>query len=76
MLLSFLIMISSPGQRPSESRRWLGQQRVVLELRLSLTSLHAGFEGEVGIGLGRIVALHYRSSTLYQIRKHIRCLYF
>jgi hypothetical protein len=30
----------------------------------------------VAIGLGRIVALYYRSSTSYQIRQHIRCLYF
>ena len=28
------------------------------------------------IGLGRIVALCYSSSTLYQIHKHIRCLYY
>ena len=27
-------------------------------------------------GLGRIVALYCRSSTLYQIRYHIRCFYF
>jgi hypothetical protein len=29
----------------------------------------------VELGLGRIVALHCRSSTLYQIHLHIRCLY-
>ena len=29
---------------------------------------------EVGIGLGRIFALYYRSSTSYQIRQHIRYL--
>jgi hypothetical protein len=29
----------------------------------------------VGLGLGRIVALHHRSSTSYQIHEHIRCLY-
>ena len=28
------------------------------------------------IGLGRIVALYYRSSTSYQIHQHIRCLCF
>ena len=27
-------------------------------------------------GRGRIVALHYLSSILYRIRKHIRCVYF
>ena len=31
---------------------------------------------EVHIGLGRVVALYYRSSTLYQIRYHIRCIRF
>jgi hypothetical protein len=30
----------------------------------------------VALGLGRIVALYHRSSTLYQIREDIRCLYF
>ena len=30
----------------------------------------------VFLGLGRMVALYYRSSTSYQIRKHIRYLYF
>ena len=29
-------------------------------------------DGAIKVGLGRIVALYYRSSTLY----HIRCLYF
>ena len=29
----------------------------------------------VEIGLGRIVALYYRSSTLYHIHQHIRCLF-
>ena len=28
------------------------------------------------VGLGRTVALHHRSSTLYQIHEYIRCLYF
>jgi hypothetical protein len=28
------------------------------------------------IGLGRIVALHHRSSTSYQIHLHIWCLFF
>jgi hypothetical protein len=28
------------------------------------------------LGLGRIVVLHYRSSTLYQMFQEIRCLYF
>jgi hypothetical protein len=28
------------------------------------------------VGLGRIVALHHRSSTSYQIHEHIRFLYF
>ena len=27
-------------------------------------------------GLGRILALHYRSLTLYHIHLHIRCLFF
>ena len=27
-------------------------------------------------GLGRIIALYYRSSTLHQIFYEIRCLYF
>jgi hypothetical protein len=35
----------------------------------------AGWLG-AGLGLGRTVALYYRSSTLYHIREHIRCLYF
>jgi hypothetical protein len=30
----------------------------------------------VGIGLGRIVALHYCSSTLYHIRSQVRCIFF
>ena len=30
----------------------------------------------VFIGLGRIVALYYLSSTLYHIHDHIRCIYF
>ena len=33
-------------------------------------------EFQVEMGLGRIVALHHRPSTLYQIHEHIRCLYF
>ena len=28
------------------------------------------------VGLGRIVALYYRASALYQIHEHIRCLFF
>jgi cysteinyl-tRNA synthetase len=35
----------------------------------------ANAEG-VSIGLGRIVALDYRSSTLYQIHEENRCRYF
>jgi arylsulfatase A-like enzyme len=31
---------------------------------------------DVSTQFGRIVALHHRSSTLYQIREHILCLYF
>ena len=31
---------------------------------------------QVWLGLGRIVALYHRSSTLYHIRYHIRYLYF
>jgi hypothetical protein len=31
--------------------------------------------GEVGLGLGRIVALYNRSSTSHQIHEHIWCLY-
>ena len=31
---------------------------------------------EVALGLGRIVALYYRSSTLYHINEHIRHLCF
>jgi hypothetical protein len=31
---------------------------------------------EAGLGLGRIVALNHRSSTLYQIYEHIRYLFF
>ena len=30
----------------------------------------------VGIGLGRIVALHYCSSTLYHHHYQIRCIFF
>jgi hypothetical protein len=28
------------------------------------------------VGLGRIVALYYRASALYQNHEHIRCLFF
>ena len=31
---------------------------------------------EVQLGLGRIVALHHRTSASYQIHEHIRCLHF
>jgi hypothetical protein len=31
---------------------------------------------EAGLGLGRIVALHHRSSTAYQIHYNIRYLFF
>ena len=31
--------------------------------------------GEAALGLGRMFALHCRSSTSYQIREYIRCLY-
>jgi hypothetical protein len=33
-------------------------------------------EEMVGVGLGRIVALHHRSSTSYQIHEDNRRLYF
>ena len=42
----------------------------------SVAVVMAGGGSAVEVGLGRIVALHYRSSTLYQIRLHIRNLYF
>jgi hypothetical protein len=35
-----------------------------------------GFSNAVQIGLGSIVALYYRSSTLYPIHEHIRCRCF
>jgi hypothetical protein len=35
-----------------------------------------GSTGAPAVGLGRIVALYCRSSTLYQNHSHIRCLYF
>jgi tRNA uridine 5-carboxymethylaminomethyl modification enzyme len=38
--------------------------------------LSTGLPADVQVGLGRIVALSYRSSTLYQIHLHIRCIYF
>ena len=31
---------------------------------------------EVALGLGRIIALHHRPSTLHRNRSHIRCLCF
>jgi arylsulfatase A-like enzyme len=37
---------------------------------------YRGQKHEVWEGLGRIDALHYCSSTSYQIRKHIRHLHF
>jgi hypothetical protein len=40
----------------------------------NFTALAARFR-VVALGLGRIVALHRRSSTSYQIHEHIRCLY-
>jgi hypothetical protein len=44
--------------------------------RLQAAGLHAASQPEPRLGPGRIVALHHHSSTLYQIREHIRCLYF
>jgi hypothetical protein len=36
----------------------------------------SAMEGPVVVGLGRIVALHHRSSTSYQICQDIRWLHF
>ena len=36
----------------------------------------AQFNDAVRVGLGRIVALHHRPSTSYQIHEHIRRLFF
>jgi hypothetical protein len=48
--------------------------RNVLEALIDLDPDHPQLE--VLLGFGRIVALHCRSSTSYQIREHIRYLYF
>jgi hypothetical protein len=72
---------------PSQTRAVQSSQRVRFRIvstwgagskRAGLTGIQL-FDadgGEVGIGLGRIVALCDRSSTLYQIHEHIRCLCF
>ena len=43
-------------------------------LKLELPAINV--LSKVALGLGRIVALHYRSSAPYQIPQHNRCLYF
>jgi hypothetical protein len=64
--------------------RWASAPRAVPALSLepppaNITRLYArntGFElPEVSFGLGRIVALHDRSPTVYQIHEHVRCLF-
>ena len=37
---------------------------------------NAFYEGLVAPGLGRMVALHHHSATLYKVHYHIRCLFF
>ena len=46
------------------------------ELGIIMGQVDVDGNGEVDLGLGRIVALHYRSSALYRIHEHIRCIYF
>jgi hypothetical protein len=36
----------------------------------------AGIDNMAWLGLGRIVALHHRASTLDQSHSHIRCIFF
>ena len=67
---------SFPGEccRKFQARRkggrTLGQEEME---RVALADYRAE---AVKLGLGRLVALHHRSSTSYQIHKAIRCLYF
>jgi hypothetical protein len=44
-------------------------------LRLALGPARRAQPSVVGVGLGRIVALRYRSSTSYQLHRDSRCLY-
>jgi hypothetical protein len=52
----------------------MGVKEMPEVLKPALSRMGAAIKA--GIGLGRIVALCYSSSTLYQIHKHIRCLYY
>jgi hypothetical protein len=52
-------------------RAWkesLGRDLTEAELDEAMASMDFDGSGEVDLGLGCIVALYYRSSTLYQIR--------
>jgi hypothetical protein len=52
-------------------------RRLTVVLDMDECLIHStGFSDEVAVGIGRILALYYHSSTLYQIHEHIRCLYF
>jgi hypothetical protein len=46
------------------------------ELDIIMGQVDVDGNGEVDLGLGHIVALYYRSSALYRIHEHIRCIYF
>jgi hypothetical protein len=46
------------------------------ELDIIMGQVDVDGNGEVDLGLGRIVALYYRSSALYRIHEHIRCIPF
>ena len=57
----------------------IGGVTSMVGMTIMLSSVRAEWapgDGEAGLGLGRTVALHYRSSALYHIHEHIRCLYF
>ena len=62
------------GKRGLKRRRWCSGCADGHEGSVDLASKMCE-DCTVKVGLGRIVALHYRSSTSYQIHDNIRCLY-
>ena len=61
-----------PQQAEREQRKDLGDVRDAVGGMLD--RLEAEAAAAVPLGLGRIVALRCRSSTLYRVREYIRCL--
>ena len=60
----------------AEARGAAAERSALAAENAELRRENAFYKGLVAPGLGRIVALHHRSSTLYKVHYHIRYLFF